>query len=305
MRFTNLSLLDTVAPRRVNWRQHAAVGLALLTLAEWRSLFFAKPSKDWPGPGSVETSSPSSSPWTSRCPWRADRRRAEPNREPPRLTAKQFLAPLPAGLQGGLVSFARHARSSSPPTTDHPAWPRAQPLKLAEHTATGEGIFTALDVMKQALGGTPRTPSGQEAGADRDDQRRLPDRRTLPGGRRERRQGPGVGSTRSRSARRTAPSSRRVDIRGPGRVGELRRSSRSPAASPTWRPPRTACSTPTRPSTADRLQTVRRDVDLVLLRLLVSCACCRPARVSSSPPLAVAAVVRPSDREKWGSLWCA
>ncbi len=50
VRFTNLSLLDTVAPRRVNWRQHVAVLLAMLTLAG-AVVLFAKPS--WPHQGAA------------------------------------------------------------------------------------------------------------------------------------------------------------------------------------------------------------------------------------------------------------
>ncbi|MBA3233104.1 MAG: BatA domain-containing protein, partial [Propionibacteriales bacterium] len=44
VRFTNLALLDTIAPRRVSWRQHVAVALAILTLA-FAIVLFAKPSK--------------------------------------------------------------------------------------------------------------------------------------------------------------------------------------------------------------------------------------------------------------------
>ncbi len=44
VRFTNMALLDNVVPRRVNWRQHVAVGLAMLTLA-FGIVLFAQPSK--------------------------------------------------------------------------------------------------------------------------------------------------------------------------------------------------------------------------------------------------------------------
>src|SRR4029079_11616157 len=45
VRFTNVALIDTVVKRQVNWVQHTAVVLALMTLA-FGIMLFARPTKD-------------------------------------------------------------------------------------------------------------------------------------------------------------------------------------------------------------------------------------------------------------------
>lgn len=158
VRFTNLSLLDAVAPHRVNWRQHVAVGLAMLTLTG-SILLFAKPSgldkvPRQTGVTVVLTIDVSLSMRASDVP-------------PERIiaakeTAERFLATLPPDYKVALVTFARYAQIVVPPTTDHTQIGTAiRGLTLHEYTATGEGIFTALDVIKQSLAGTT-TPPGQK-----------------------------------------------------------------------------------------------------------------------------------------------
>jgi Ca-activated chloride channel family protein len=76
-------------------------------------------------------------------------------------TAKEFLTQLPPAFKVAVVSFARYATVVVPPTVDRQKVTTAiDGLHLAEYTATGEGIYSALDVVKQSLG-TPDPASGK------------------------------------------------------------------------------------------------------------------------------------------------
>jgi len=149
VRFTNLALLDSVVPRRVNWRQHVAVALAMVTLA-FAVVLFAQPTKIIKVPRaagvtvaltidiSLSMQADDVSP---------DRIRAA------KETAKQFLTRLPPAFKVALVTFARNAEVVIPPTVDRQQVTDAiDALELEEYTATGEGIYVALDVVKQSLG---------------------------------------------------------------------------------------------------------------------------------------------------------
>lgn len=157
VRFTNLALLDTVAPRRVKWRQHVAVLLALLTLTFALALF-ARPTDlvkvpRRSGVTVVLTMDVSLSMASADVP--PDRITAA------KETAKEFLTQLPPGFKVSVVSFAQYAEVIVPPTVERLVVTRAiDALQLAEYTATGEGIYSALDVVKQSLG-TTEAPSGK------------------------------------------------------------------------------------------------------------------------------------------------
>jgi len=160
IRFTTMALLDTVAPRRINWRQHVAVGLALLTLAG-TIVLFAKPSKEVRVPIDVST------PVTVVLTIDVSLSMKATDVSPDRITAakdaaKEFLDTLPVGFQVGLVAFAGEATVEVAPTTDQVALRSAiDGLLLAERTATGEGIYTALGVVKQARSISGATPNQQ------------------------------------------------------------------------------------------------------------------------------------------------
>lgn len=152
VRFTNLSLLDAVAPRRVNWRQHVAVGLAMLTLAG-AVVLFARPS----GLSKVPRQTAVTVVLTMDVSLSMEATDVSPNRiTAAKDTAKQFLDKLPADYKVSVVSFARYAKVVVAPTTNRGEVSNAiNALTLHEYTATGEGIFTALDVVKQSLGDSP------------------------------------------------------------------------------------------------------------------------------------------------------
>ena len=159
VRFTNMALLDTVAPRRTNWRQHAAVALALLTLGG-AIVLFAQPSKVVRVPASV------TSHYTVVLTIDVSLSMAATDVTPSRIAAaeaaaKKFLSQLPANFRAGLVKFAGSASLVVGPTTNHRRVSRAlNGLQLAERTATGEGIYTSLDVIKQDLGNAKKDASG-------------------------------------------------------------------------------------------------------------------------------------------------
>ncbi|MGH3447261.1 MAG: VWA domain-containing protein [Nocardioidaceae bacterium] len=159
VRFTNMSLLDTVAPRRVSWRQHVAVLLALLTLAGG-ILLFAKPSDLV----KVPRQTPVTVVLTMDISLSMEATDVSPNRiTAAKQTAKEFLGNLPADYEVGVVSFSRHADVVVAPTIDRNKVSTAiDGLQLEPYTATGEGIYASLDVVKQSLGGAQSAPEDKK-----------------------------------------------------------------------------------------------------------------------------------------------
>ncbi len=157
VRFTNMALLDTVAPRRVNWRQHVAVLLALLTLG-FAIVLFARPTDIVKVPRQTGVTVV----LTMDVSLSMEAADVNPDRiTAAKQTAKEFLTQLPPAFKVSVVSFARYSEVVVPPTVDRVKVTRAiEDLQLSEYTATGEGIFSALDVVKQSLG-TADTPSGK------------------------------------------------------------------------------------------------------------------------------------------------
>ena len=157
VRFTNLALLDTVAPRRVNWRQHVAVILAMLTLG-FAIVLFARPSDIVTVPRRAGVTVV----LTMDVSLSMEADDVTPNRiTAAKRTAKEFLTQLPPAFEVSLVSFARYAKVVVPPTVDRRQVTKAiDGLELAAYTATGDGIYAALDVVKQSFG-TTDAPSGK------------------------------------------------------------------------------------------------------------------------------------------------
>lgn len=153
VRFTNLALLDVVAPKRPGWRRHVTagafvVGAALLVLA------LAEPARDEEVP--VERATVILAIDVSLSMDATDIL-------PSRLGAAQdavhdFLATVPDSVNVGLVKFSAQASVVVPPTTDHGDVERAaDSLDLGEGTGTGEAILTAIE----SLDTLPEGPDGE------------------------------------------------------------------------------------------------------------------------------------------------
>jgi Ca-activated chloride channel family protein len=147
VRFTNLALLDVVAPRRPGWRRHVSAGAFLLALTTL-VVAFARPAVDDKVPVDATTiivaiDVSGSMAATDVAPSRL---------AAAKTAANQFVKNLPARFDVGLVSFAQTARTVIAPTNDHPAVATAiDELQLGGGTAIGEAIYASLD----ALAATP------------------------------------------------------------------------------------------------------------------------------------------------------
>ena len=144
MRFTNVDLLRTLAPKGLGWRKHisaAALLLSLLTLGA----ALARPSVDKEEP--LERATVMLAIDVSLSMEADD---VAPNRiEAAQEAAKAFVNELPATYNLGLVSFAKSANVLVPPTKDRSSIIAGiDGLTLAEATATGEAVFTSLDAIR-------------------------------------------------------------------------------------------------------------------------------------------------------------
>jgi len=157
VRFSNLELLDKVAPKRPGWRRHAVAGLFLAALAVLVASF-AQPVMKVRTPSerttivlAIDTSL--SMQATDVSPTRL---------KAAQTSAKKFVDDLPKNLNIGLVSFAGSAQVLVPPTQDHQQVNAAiDNLKLDKSTAIGDATRLSLQVIEdQAKGTDGKKPSG-------------------------------------------------------------------------------------------------------------------------------------------------
>lgn len=157
LRFANLDVLRSVTPAGRDRFRHVpfallATGLLLLTVA------MAGPQAEHDVPRNRATvmlvvDVSLSMEATDVAPSRLEAAQA---------AGKRFADELTEGINLGLVSFAGTASTLVSPTPDHNATKNALgKLRLAEKTATGEGIFAALEqiqTLNTALGGAEAAP---------------------------------------------------------------------------------------------------------------------------------------------------
>lgn len=157
VRFTNLALLDSVAPRRPGWRRHVPAAIVLLCLGTLVA-GFAKPARTEKVPRERATIIMAIDTSLSM---KADD--VSPNRlEAAKKAALSFVDLLPARLNVGLVTFNGVAQVRVAPTLDRDALRSAiRAIRLGERTAIGEAIYASLEAIKSA----PPGPRGERVPA--------------------------------------------------------------------------------------------------------------------------------------------
>ncbi len=155
VRFTNVELLDVVAPREPGWRRHVPAVLFLVALAAL-VIGFAEPVRATRVGDeratvvlAVDTS----------LSMEADD--VEPTRlEVAQEAARTFVADLPEELNVGLVTFNGSTAVAVAPTRDREALIAGiDAMELGEGTAIGEAIFTSLDTVAAAPRGEDDDPA--------------------------------------------------------------------------------------------------------------------------------------------------
>ena len=167
VRFTNMELLDSVAPKRPRWRRHLpAIGLQLGLVA--LALSLAEPAvadqvADEQAVVVLALDTSLSMQATDVAPSRLDAAQE---------AARSFLDNVPEGVRVGLVSFDNGARLLVPPTDKVAVLERAvDRLDLGEGTAIGEAVFASLDAIDEALqtGEKASTAGAESSGTPAED----------------------------------------------------------------------------------------------------------------------------------------
>jgi Ca-activated chloride channel homolog len=142
VRFTDLELIDTVAPRRPGLRRHLValvylIACGLLVIAAARPALATEVPNEPTVVLAFDTSL--SMEATDVTPSRLVAARE---------AAHKFIEVVPAGVRVSLVAFDQTARVVIPPTTSKTVLDRAiDRLSLGQGTAIGEAIYTSLDVL--------------------------------------------------------------------------------------------------------------------------------------------------------------
>jgi Ca-activated chloride channel family protein len=144
IKFTNIAMLDRIAPRKPGWKRHVPALFFIMAMAVL-VVGFAQPTHEERVPReratiilAIDTS----------LSMEADD--VAPTRiEAAKAAASQFIDILPPKINVGVIQFNGNAVMKVAPTTDHDLLKRGiQNLQLGERTAKGEAIFAAIDAIK-------------------------------------------------------------------------------------------------------------------------------------------------------------
>lgn len=164
VQFTNIALLQAVAPSRPGWRRHvvAAVflcGVATGVVASARPYEVRLVQAELSGRVAIVLDVSLSMMATDVAPSRL---------AAAQQAAIDFVDQVDAGVQLSLISFSGQVRVLTPPTTDHDAVRRGiQGLALGEGTAIGDALRAAVDVLvgaTSAEGNQPLRPDDEVPG---------------------------------------------------------------------------------------------------------------------------------------------
>ena len=163
VKFTNLALLDSVAPKRPGWRRHPPAVLMLVSLIGLIGAF-ARPVGTERVPQerativlAIDTSL--SMEATDVAPTRL---------AAAQTAAKDFVELLPERLNVGLLAFNGTPRLVVPPTQNREELKAGiDQLRLGERTAIGEAIYYSLDAIADA--GGVSIPADRDGGSGTDD----------------------------------------------------------------------------------------------------------------------------------------
>ncbi|KIH98395.1 von Willebrand factor A [Streptomonospora alba] len=144
LRFTNLSLLDRVAPRRASWPRHIGAVLFFLAVAALIGAM-ARPAMPVEVPRERATIMVAIDVSPSMAANDVDPNRLSAAKE----SARGFVDSLPDRFNVGLVAFSSTASVISSPTQDHQAVTDSiETLQMSPGTAIGEGVFTSLESIR-------------------------------------------------------------------------------------------------------------------------------------------------------------
>jgi len=155
VRFTNLELLQSVAPKRPGWQRHvgaALLGLALVAMVvalarPMRSVRVARRQATVMMAIDVSISMEATDVAPSRLQAAKD-------------AAAKFARSLPSTVRLGLVSFAGTASVLVAPTTDHSrVIAGVESLQLRTSTAIGDAVLTSLDAIHSVAQQTGSAPA--------------------------------------------------------------------------------------------------------------------------------------------------
>lgn len=147
VQFTNLDLLDEIAPDTPGWRRHLPAMALVLTLV-MLVIGLARPTRQVDVPVEASTVVLAMDVSISM-----DARDVEPRRlDAAQEAAYRFLEEVPDQVRIGLVSFAETAVANVAPTEDRDAIRSAiERLQLRPGTAIGEALLTSVDMIQADL----------------------------------------------------------------------------------------------------------------------------------------------------------